>query len=234
MKYERSKLYCFSPLVMVATFTVEIAFALYTFWRYKLDEVSKVAMGMLAFLAIFQLAEYFVCEGSMAYGLTWSRAGFIAITMLPPLGLHMIYAIAKAKRRPLLIPAYAMAAGFTVFFVGMDTALSGHECVGNYVIFQVASGLGGLFAAYYYGWLAAGGILAWRFAKQSGSDKTRRALKAMTFGYAAFIVPTATANILSPDTIRGIPSIMCGFAVILAITLVLRVLPNAAEIRERV
>ena len=130
------------------------------------------------------------------------------------------------------MPAYAAASGFTVFFIGTSGALSGHECLGNYVIFQVAPGMGGLFAAYYYIGLATTLYLAWRFMQQSKSEYVRRALTGLSMGYAAFIVPTATVNALSPDTIRGIPSIMCGFAAILAILLVLAVLPGGTEKRK--
>lgn len=51
----------------------------------------------------------------------------------------------------------------------------------------------------------------------------------MSLGYMAFILPTAFFNIIKPETVSAIPSIMCGFAVLLAFTLTLRVMPNAAE-----
>jgi hypothetical protein len=41
-----------------------------------------------------------------------------------------------------------------------------------------------------------------------------------------FILPTTAANIVDPSTIAGIPSIMCGFAVILAIILTGFVIPR--------
>lgn len=218
---------------MIITFMAEMSMAVYTIMRYKMTEVTRLVVAMLVFLAIFQLAEYMVCEGSIIGDITWSRLGYASITMLPPLGIHMVYAIAKIKRRYMVWIAYMTAALFAIFFLGVSGSLSGHECLGNYVIFQVASGLGGLFGAYYYLWLAVAVALAWFFARQSDSGAVRRSLMGMILGYAAFIVPTATANIISPDTIRGIPSIMCGFAGVLSITLITLVLPGVAKPKER-
>jgi len=52
-------------------------------------------------------------------------------------------------------------------------------------------------------------------------------------GYLVFLVPTALAYSVSPATRRGIPSIMCGFAVLFALILTLYVLPLAATRRVR-
>jgi hypothetical protein len=78
---------------------------------------------------------------------------------------------------------------------------------------------------YYYGWLMVGVGYAWKAGKTVATNK-RQALQALAIGYLAFIVPTTIANVIDPSTIAGIPSIMCGFAVIWAIILTTVVLPN--------
>jgi len=45
-------------------------------------------------------------------------------------------------------------------------------------------------------------------------------------GYVVFIAPTTLVNIIDPSTITGIPSIMCGFAVLMAVALAGKVLPE--------
>lgn len=231
MTRNRNTLYCFSPLVMITTFVIEISLAVYTLWRYHLNEVTRIVFTLLVLLATFQLAEYMVCEGPLGSGAAWSRAGFVAITMLPPLGIHLVYALAKASRRLLLWPAYGTAAAFSVFFLVISTAFAGHVCAGNYVIFDVTPGLGAWFAVYYYGWLLAGVLLARHYGLRGKSTRLRRSLTALSIGYAAFIVPTATVNMISPDSVKAIPSIMCGFAVILAVILVVAVIPGMAKAR---
>ena len=46
------------------------------------------------------------------------------------------------------------------------------------------------------------------------------------------MVPTTLVNIVDPSTIAGIPSIMCGFAVLMAIFLSGKVLPQYHENRQ--
>lgn len=222
------KLYCFSPFVMLATFVVEIVLALYTMFRYKLNEVGRLAVLLLVFLAIFQLAEYAVCEGTgWIDSVLASRIGYVAITVLPPLGIHLAYAIARAKKRPLLWPVYLNAAMFIAMFLLIGPVFSGHACMGNYIIFQMMPDVVWLYALYYYGWLLAGLWLCRHLATAS----TKRALYGLGIGYLVFLVPTTLVNIIDPETIKGIPSIMCGFAVLLAFTIAFWILPKAGAKR---
>ena len=109
MKYLKTNTtYCFSPPVMIATFFIEIGLAIYVAWRYKLNEVTRLAVALLTFLAIFQLAEYNVCEGSFGINsLGWARLGYVAITLLPPIGFHLATKIAGQKQYGLVAFAYA-------------------------------------------------------------------------------------------------------------------------------
>lgn len=231
MNRNSQRLFCFSPPVMIATCVIEVGLAAYVLWRYKLREVGRLSVLLLVFLAVFQLAEFMVCGAQSGSSLTWSRIGYVAITALPPLGLHLTYAVGRAKKRPLLAPAYLSGVAFWAFFSLALSAFDGHACLGNYVIFEVAKGAGLLFGAYYYLWLAATLVIGWRFVRNAADRRQRRALAGLMAGYAAFIVPVVIANLVSPDVIRGIPSVMCGFAVLLALLLVGVVLPNAARRR---
>ena len=227
----QTTLYCFSPPVMIATCVIEVGLALHTLWRYKMGAVSRLATLLLLFLATFQLAEFMVCRG-VGDGLLWSRVGFAAITTLPPLGLHLTYAVAGAKRRWLLWPAYLSGAAFLAFFSLIGRSIDGHACLGNYVIFQIAPGFGWLYGAYYYVWLIAALALGWRQLRCAEQRRKHRALAGLMFGYAIFLLPTTTVNFLKPETMAAIPSVMCGFAVLLALMLGFVVLPAAALKRK--
>jgi hypothetical protein len=54
--------YCFSPPVMIATFFIEMALVMYTLFLRKLNKSTKIGVVLIMCLAIFQLAEYGVCE----------------------------------------------------------------------------------------------------------------------------------------------------------------------------
>ncbi|HSW98485.1 MAG TPA: histidine kinase N-terminal 7TM domain-containing protein [Candidatus Saccharimonadales bacterium] len=229
-KRDPNTLYCFSPPVMAATFIIEVSLAVYTLWRYKMARTAQLAVLVFAMLATFQLAEFMVCRGPVAGTLQWSRLGYGAIALLPPLGLHLLVTITGQRRRALLASAYTAAAAFVAYFLLAPGAVNGHVCLGNYVIFEVAKNSGALFGAYYYGLLAAALWLGWRALKGAPAPK-RRAIKGLLFGYLAFIVPVVCVNLLSPNTMRGIPSIMCGFAVLLALALAFEVLPGTVAKR---
>jgi hypothetical protein len=228
---------CFSPPVMVATLLIESVLALYTVWRYKMTESTRLATGMLVGLAVFQLAEYHVCTGPGAEAVPWSRIGFVAITTLPAMGLHLMHVLAGRQGRRLVAGTYVVMTGFIGFFL-VAHVFTGQQCTGNYVIFQFSDKVTGAYGLYYYGLLMAGIGLGWQWANNlTQKGKTYRmksqAVRGLIAGYLVFLVPVAIANTVKPQTRRGIPSIMCGFAVLLAIILVSYILPRAAEMKVR-
>lgn len=215
---------------MILTFVVELVFIIYTVWRYKLNNIARLVVAILASLAVFQLVEYQICGG--VSGNAYARAGFIAISLLPPLGLHLASEISGRKNRYLIGSAYASAAGFIAFFAFFGHSIAGQICGGNYIIFELAPGSQSLYTLYYYGWLLAGTYLSWRWSQQATKDKTKQALRALSAGYVVFILPTTAVNIIDPSTIKAIPSIMCGFAVLLGFVLVFWVMPIAGKLKE--
>jgi hypothetical protein len=229
-----TQLNCFSPPVMIATMVIEVSLALYTIWRYKLNQLGRLVVLLLTMLASFQLAEYFVCTGSVGHAQFWSRVGFAAITTLPPLGLHILHVLAGKRSKALVQFAYGSMFAFIGIFLLVHGAFSNHECTGNYVIFHIRPHLGGLYWIYYFGWIGVSIALAvkWlREIKQTGKQAVRQlqAIEGLTFGWFVFIIPTALANAVNARSRQGIPSIMCGFAVLFALIVVLYVLPRAGE-----
>lgn len=212
---------------MIATFIIEIACAVYVLWRYKLTPVTRLVALILVGLATFQLAEYNICEGAWGVdSLTWARIGYVAITLLPPLGLHLATRLTGQRQPMLLGLAYGAAAAFSLFFLFVGYGLQAGQCLGNYVIFSTAPWAVAPYAIYYYGLLFVGVGYALKAGKTMKAKNKRRALYALMAGYLAFIIPTTAVNIVDPETIAGIPSIMCGFAVLLALVLTFVVLPR--------
>jgi hypothetical protein len=236
-KTKSTQLNCFSPPVMVATMTTELILAIYTVWRYKMTDITRLVTVALIMLATFQLSEYFVCTGYGLHAEQWSRLGFVAITTLPPLGIHLIHKLAGKPQRRMVASAYISMAGFIAFFLTYHAAFIGHQCTGNYVIFQMGARAGSLYGLYYYGWLFSAMFLGMRWANQlmaKGRKERKRlqTVRGLIIGYLVFLVPVAVANTVKPQTRRGIPSIMCGFAVIFALILTLYILPRAAPLRR--
>jgi hypothetical protein len=228
---------CFSPPVMIASLVIEMSLLAYTVWRYKMSSLSRLAVLILLALATFQFCEYRVCTG---YGLTaeqWSRLGYVAITTLPPLGLHALHIIAGKSQRKMVAASYITMFAFIGYFLTYSAAFIGYKCTGNYVIFQIGIGPALAYGAYYYGWLFTAIFLGIKWARRT-VKKTKDGLRqhqmieALVVGYLVFLVPTAISNTISPATRSGIPSIMCGFAVLYALILTLYILPRGEERRH--
>jgi hypothetical protein len=74
--------------------------------------------------------------------------------------------------------------------------------------------------------LLIGTGIALYYSVKTKDTNIKSALQWMSIGYISFMLPTVLAVIRYPSASSGIPSIMCGFAVLLALILVLFVLPR--------
>ncbi len=232
MKRMNSKpltLYCFSPAVMFWTATIELFLALYAWWRYKHTVVAQMITLILLSLGIFQVAEYQICEGAITQNLLWTKIGLSAITLLPPLGLHLVELL--VRRKVYWWFGYLSAIVYISLFVINSGLIQGATCQGNYVIIHTGYMAYGL---YYFAFLFAAMIRAnaYLVKEKNKASHQRRALLWLLVGYCSFILPMAVVYVLAPATRSAVPSVMCGFAVILAIILAGRVLPLAGKAED--
>lgn len=220
-KNNSNTLFCFSPAVMLATLTVEFSLAIYTFVRFRMTRFGQLASATLIFLGIFQLAEYQICGGNN--GILWARIGYVAITMLPPLGVHLIYLITGNSKY--LKFSYALAAIYITAFMFAEKSIVSAACTGNYVIFNTVQELYWTYGIYYTGLLMLG---VWELVEKirecSDTDFSLRAW--MALGYFSFMVPMSIVYMVFPETRNAVPSVMCGFAVILALLLAFIIVPK--------
>ncbi len=210
---------------MLATFLIEFGLLFYVLWRYKMSPIIRLSVIFLTCLGVFQLSEYMLCGGLGLSHIEWVKLGFIAITLLPALGLHMTATVAKVSAKPLLYTAYASAGVFVAYFALTGGTAAIRECAPNYAILEIGGVASLLYTAFYYGWLLLTVGLAAYWARVKPAKA--RVLRWLAFGYAVFIVPTTLANLIDPATLVAIPSIMCGFAVLCALILVWQVLPQS-------
>jgi hypothetical protein len=215
--------YCFSPSVMVGTFVLELFLALWLLFRHHTTRFSKTACAVLLLLATFQLAEYQICGGS-AHGVVWARVGFVAITLLPLAGLYLVSLVSHKPH--FLKLGYASAIAFVVYFLLVPKSITGAICGGNYVLFNTSTDLYRLYGIYYLGFLLLG---VWESIEHLSSDgaqaSSKLALQWLIAGYISFMAPMGVLYVLLPGVRSASASIMCGFAVLLALILTFRVVP---------
>ncbi len=220
---------------MLGTMVIESSLAIYTVWRYKMTPITRLITLILGVLAIFQLAEYGVCTGLGGLsGQDWSRLGFVAITALPPLGLHALHIAANKPKRRLVWASYATMAVFTIGFLALPAVFNNYQCTGNYVIFNLQPNFDRLYGIYYSGLLLTAVVLAVHWANQfrkkgKKAHSTFQTLRAMVLSYLVFLIPVNIVTTINPAYHAGTPSIMCGFAVLMALILGLYIVPRVGE-----
>lgn len=210
---------------MLGTFVAESVLLLYVLLRYKMSLFVGIASMLIFSLSMFQLSEYMICKNGN-WNL-WIAIGFASITLLPVLGYHLVAIILNKKK--LLIPLYLLTVTAIGFIVFSNNAIIDAKCSQNYLTFVAGNSLWGAYTIFYFGLLFLGSMRilgnVWnkRFKKYTRADK---ALLWIFVGYLSFLIPTGLVYIVSPEARHAIPSIMCGFAILLAMILAFKVLPN--------
>lgn len=226
MKRSRDHIfYCFSPLVMIVTFVIEIMLVLYAISRFHSRLYGQLLILLLLCLASFQLAEYQVCEYPDSNILWWTKLGLVGITMLPAIGLHMVTLV--TARSKVIWFGYAFALLFAATFLFVPGATESASCHANYVMLHIQDGfLSIIYHAYYAIFVLLAVIALINNLIHPTKKATTHPIAAWTLaGYLSFTVPMGIVGFLYPAYVAAAPSVMCGFAVLLALILTLRAAP---------
>lgn len=217
---DRNTFYCFTPLVTLITFIIEVVFAFYVFLRYRKSLFGKLSAIFLLLLGTFQLSEYSICGGGNS--LLWSKVGYFAITFLPVLGLHLVSLVTKKSR--LLKSGYVIAVILAVIILVVPGVFLNVSCSGRYLVFDTADTFDYFYVAFYLGFLVVAFLkLFYSWTRGTGN---KYLIKWIMIGYLLFLVPTLILYIFVSSTQAAIPSIMCGFALLAAIVLTGKILPR--------
>lgn len=216
---------------MLGTFIIELLLAVYIIFKRKVSSnIDLLGVVILICLAGFQIVEYLMCQaGDASMKVALARVGLVFITLLPPLGIHLSHAIIRVRLRWYIIVSYVMAFSWIAYFALAQNAISGGFCNANYAVIDMTERVGFLWGTYYIGLLFIGVWEAYSFSRRKKYSKYRKALHYLVLGYLVFMVPAAVVRFIYPFTEDGVPSIMCGFAVLLAFILTFFVLPAAKK-----
>ncbi len=207
---------------MLATFFLEWALAGWIYTRYRMDRIGSSVFGLLVLLGAFQLAEYVICliEPSRPVAIL----GYIAITLLPPLGIRLATTLAGRDEQ---VARYSLflAAVWCVLFLVLPFSITTVACTGNYTILTLAHPANLLYGVYYFGLIGIGMLYAYQ--TMMAGEKKSAAARWLFVGYLAILLPTFFVNVINATTRIAVPSIMCGFALLLALILTFGVMPRA-------
>ncbi|MBN2156978.1 MAG: hypothetical protein JW776_13120 [Candidatus Lokiarchaeota archaeon] len=171
----------------------------------------------MLFLQMYQLMEFLMCIGIDPNII--GRFGLIVITFLPPLGILLISSVCKLRH---WINWSGIVAGIalSIYYSIVPDAFSLQTCNPFYAIYNYP--LGNLYGFFYFGyifWAFILIIIAWvRDTKENPKQLNRKAIYVL-IGYFSFLLPMAITIIINFSAVEALESIMCKYALFLAITL---------------
>jgi len=215
----------YSPILAVVTAAFEIVVAAWALDRVRRirDErrVLVTTAAILLLLAGYQLAEVAICADVPASGFL-PRLAFLIVTPLPPLGLLLIAQLRRPRSGPTYLCAYAAlaaAAGIVVWIAVDRSFATASVCNAVYARYVHAMPRFLIYASYY--WLGLLGMVLFSgYGALTCRDGRRRSQLIQLFvGTLAFVVPSIALSWFVPPARGALPSIMCHFALLLAVCL---------------
>jgi hypothetical protein len=214
----------YSPVLAIATAAFELIVAGWAFTtRPKVESrgIIRTTAAVLLLLAGYQLAEVAICADVSAAGFL-PRLAFLIVTWLPPLGLLLVAQLQRPKSRVFGGSAYGMlaaAAGIAVWIVIDRSFASASVC--NAVYARYTHAMPRFLAYSWFYWLGLLGMIVFsgRGAITCQDPRRRRQLVQVFAGTTGFVALSILTSWFVPPARGALPSIMCHFALLLAVCL---------------
>ncbi|MHA1482954.1 MAG: hypothetical protein ACTSQC_06885 [Candidatus Heimdallarchaeaceae archaeon] len=174
-------------------------------------------VALLSLLQLYQLSEFLICIG-VNVGLI-TRIGFVVITFLPPVGYFLCTRIVKWKFPDYWL-GFALALGFSLYFIINTSSIALVDCNPFFATYQSSDlRISAIYSSYYFGTLL---YSIWFLVEHLIWDKEKIDNKyavIVLIGFLAFMLPMLLMVIIFPQYAVAVASILCKYALILAVTL---------------
>lgn len=209
----------YSPWLSALTATIEIAAGIWAL-RSPGRRRVRIPVALLQFvLAGYQLAEIFICANPERTFL--ARLAFVDVVWLPPLALTLLVGLAQPGRgvRTAVKGAWGVAAGLAVWMAVDPSFVVGTVCQAVLATYEHGTPFHHAFGGFYelsLGAIVFGGAMAMARVE----DRVDRAhIADLQMGVIGFMVPAMLTQIIWKGLDPSLPSIMCHYALILALLL---------------
>lgn len=209
---------CYTPAVSITTAIIEFILAAILLFKYPKATLKYFFALFLLMLGLYQFTEFMLCK--TGHDIFWVRAGFIVYSFLPALGLHAALFYLKSKINRFLLYTVPVALTLTAFtndqiwqgtcntiFITTKTILSQHPT---------------LFLIYITYYVSFTLLICWLSIKEYSRVRTHlKRIMSITWIIAILLmsVPTFVLIIIFPELGIRFPSILCHFALLLALVI---------------
>jgi hypothetical protein len=214
----------YSPILSIFTATFEIAAAIWAFLGRGRKALLRVAATVLLFLAAYQIIETILCsnpEGLRVFG----RIAFMVVLWLPPTGLLLLSLLAGSREKWLQIYTavfYALALCIFIWLLVDRTPIGVSVCLVVFARYYdvIPSALNLVYCGFYQLGLINMLFFSAILAVKTDDAFQRKLIGQILFGSLAFIIPALIVVNLFPIAEGTFSSILCHFALLLAIFIV--------------
>jgi len=209
---------CFSPTISLTTFVIEFILAIYFVAIAPKDKLNKIIGRVTAFLALYQLNEFLICTtGNTIH----TRFALIITALLPVYGV--LYAFKMIRKKITLnqrLILYATPIVFCIYFAFTQIYNNPTACLNMFIQYPKLGFAAKLYGLYYFTYLLFSIYIFYRGIKQTRNKMLRRFYELGILSILIFTVPTFLFIIILPQYFILFPSVLCQFALLLAILFV--------------
>lgn len=218
----------YSPVLAIATGVFEAAAAAVTLFSPGRRRVIYPAALLFLILAGYQFSEVAVC--AHPGNLLFARVAFFDITWLPAVGLWLVFILSEPRHRWVKVfplGYFAVGLAFAVWIAVDPGCVTKSVCRVVIARYSSLEPFNLAYGVYYQLGLAA--LVFWAGGAAAGAvdPVNRKHLVNFQIGVLGFMLPSFALRMLLSEPQGVMPSVMCHFALITAVSLC------AVVIRER-
>mgnify|MGYP001102408077 FL=1 len=218
----------YSPVLSYCTAALEICAAIWVWRGPGRKFILRTVSAILLFLAAYQVIEATLCTGLLnVSGSFLSRLAFITVAWLPPTGLLLVAHLYPSQGRSLHRFSsfmYLLCLGLVIGITLQPTFVTTSVCLVVFARYTNPTPLYGLYSIFYQLGLFSMLVLSSYGVTICDDRHQRLLLGQVLLGSLAFIFPSLVTVSVIPIADNALPSIMCHFALFLALFLVRLVL----------
>ncbi len=209
---------CFAPYISLSTFIIEFLLALYFFLKNPRDNLNRVISLVSFLLGLYQLNEFLICTTSVP---VFTVLAMNVTALLPALAIS--YALIVWRKKIKLywhILIYLPAIFFIVMFSIMDFYHISAQCMSVFIQYPPTGLIGQFYGTYYLSYIVGAVIMFHLSSSDAKNIKEKRMSQLGMLGMFIFTIPTFIFLIFLPALRIRFASILCEFALLLAIQLI--------------
>jgi hypothetical protein len=215
----------YSPLLAIITGVFEFFAAGFAFFSPGRKRILYPVGLLMLLLAGYQFSEVLVCTAP--HNRLFLQLAFFDITWLPPVGLWLAYQLSgPSKRWTKVIPLSYFLAGLAIslwIFLG-STFVTKSVCQVVIARYHSPQPFDMVYGIFYQTGLAV--MIFWAAAVMAGSADPvlRKHMANLQLGLLGFVLPSFAIRLIMQKPEGVLPSVMCHFALILAMSLFILIL----------